>query len=204
MSSPAYFVRIGADVRGPYALAELSALAAQNVITPETEAAPAVEGPWSLMITLPERAVIFPVRMGFAAKTSFTPTADSPTPVHLPDVIASGAPAGPLLRSRRELEADVYRAAPAAAPPNEIEAMLRDVQAREAQFAPPPPPPPKRKMSRRLMLVLALAVLGNGVLAAIPIAYGALGDPESMLIFRGWFLIYNGGLVIVYFGLPRE
>jgi hypothetical protein len=204
VSSTAYFVRVGGEVRGPYALAELAELAGRTVITPETEAAPSSDGPWSLMITLPERAAIFPARVALAAKANFTATSDSPTAVHLTDVIASSATPGPLLRSRQDLEAEVYRAGPAATPPNEVEEMVRGVQAREVEFAPPLPPPPKRKMSRRLMLILALAVLGNAVLAAIPIAYGALGDEWSMLIFRGWFLIYNGGLVITYFALPKE
>jgi len=82
--------------------------------------------------------------------------------------------------------------------------MVRDVQVREAEFAPPPPPPPKRKISRRLMLVLTLALCGNAVLGAIPLMYGTVGDEWGVLILRGWFLIFNGGLVAVYFGLPKE
>ena len=199
-----YYVRLGAAIEGPYDLAQLKELAIARTITPDTEAAPAKEGPWSLMITLPEKAKIFPTAVEFAAGAKFAPTADSLTPVHLTDVIASSATPGPILRSREELEAEVYRPETPAAPPNEVEEMVRGVQAREAEFAPPPPPPPKRKLSRRLMLVLTLAVFGNAVLGAIPLVYGTDGDVFGLLILRGWFVIFNGALVAVYFGLPKE
>jgi hypothetical protein len=204
VSSPVYFVRIGAEVRGPCSLAELRALAEAAAITPETEAAPSVDGPWSLMITLPERAAIFPVRIALATKPGFTPTSDSPTPIQLSEVIAASTTSGPVLRTRRELEAEVYRAPPVAPRAEDVQAMVRGVQEREAAFAPPPRPAPKRKISRRLKFVLALAVSGNAALVAIPVTYGALHDEWAMLIFRGWFLIYNGGLVILYFALPKE
>ena len=42
------------------------------------------------------------------------------------------------------------------------------------------------------------------MLVAIPLGYDALGDSWAMLIFRGWFVLYNGGLAIVYFALPKE
>lgn len=203
-ASIAYYVRRGAAVEGPYDLDQLKQLATQRAITPETEAAPAKDGPWSLMITLPEKAKIFPAAVGFAGGAKFTSTADSDTPIELDDVIASSATPGPVLRSRQELEADVYRPAKPATPENEVEAMVRGVQTREAEFAPPPPPPPKKKISRRLVLVLTLAVCGNAVLAVIPLMYGTVGDEWGVMILRGWFLLFNGGLVAVYFGLPKE
>ena len=200
----AYYVRVGAAIQGPYDLARLKELASTRAITPETEAALSKEGPWSLMITLPEKKEIFPAAVGLAAGAKFAATADSATPVYLEDVIASSATPGPILRSRKELEADVYRPAKAATPQNEVEEMVRSVQAREAEFAPPVPPPPKRKLSRRLVLVLTLAVLGNAVLGVIPLVYGTTGDEFGVMILRGWFVIFNGGLVAVYFGLPKE
>ena len=182
----------------------MRALAASGSIHADTEVAPAREGPWSLLITIPERAAVLPSGIALAEKPGFVPTQDSTVPLRLDDVIASAVAPGRLLRSPEALAAEVYRAPRPGEPANEVEAMVRDVQAREAQFAPPPPPPPKRKMSRRLMLVLTLAVCGNAVLGALPFIYDASSDEWSMLVFRGWFLIYNGGLVIVYFALPKE
>jgi hypothetical protein len=82
--------------------------------------------------------------------------------------------------------------------------MVCGVRAREAEFAPPLPPPPKRKVSRRLVLVLALAIGGNAVFAAIPDVYGAFGDVRAIPISPGWALITTGGPVVVYFAPPKE
>lgn len=203
-TAPQYFVRVGRQVRGPCDLARLQALAASREITPDTEVAASADGPWSLLITLPERGAIFSERILLATKPTFEPTPDSPIPVKLQDVIEDAATPGRVLRSRQELDAEVYRPAKPRPPENEVQAMVQSVQAREAEFAPPPPPAPKRKMSRRFKFIAMLALAGNAALVAIPIGYHALGDEWSMLVIRGWFLIYNGGLVIAYCTLPKE
>ncbi len=201
-----YFVRINANPRGPLALDELRRLAERGEITPDTEAAPTPEGPWSLMITLPERATIFPARVALAARPDFATTSDCATPLQLADVIAAAQTPGRVLKSRSELQAAVYREPSAAAAPNEVEIMVRAVQAQEAALAPPPPAPPRRRrLSVRLGLVLTLAVLGNAGLLALMRYYEVRRDDElTMLVLGGWFVIGNGGLVYLYTLLPRK
>jgi hypothetical protein len=203
VSGPTYFLRIDGVIRGPCDLGEMRALGLSGAIHAETEVAPAREGPWSLLITIPERAAVLPAGIALAANPQFERTADSQTPVHLDDLIATAATPGKLLRTHEDLHADVYRAPRPATPENEVEAMVRDVQAREAQFAPPAPPGPKRKISRRLVLVLTAALLGNGLLVALPLIYDATKDEWAMMVFRGWLVIFNGGLVATYFVLPK-
>lgn len=147
---------------------------------------------------------MFSDRIILATKPTFEFTPDSSTPVKLRDMIDDATTPGRVLRSRQELDADVYRPAKPPPPENEVQAMVQSVQAREAEFAPPPPPARKKKLSRRFTLIAMLAVFGNAGLAAIPIAYDASGDEWSMLVIRGWFLIYNGGLAVAYCALPKE
>jgi hypothetical protein len=192
-------------VRGPYDLRELRHLAETNVITRDTEAAPTLEGPWCLLRTVAERTVIFPPLPQLALKRpEISSTPDNPAPLHLQQIIDSAVMPGRVLLSRDELEAIVYRPPPAPSAPNEVQEMVRAVEAKEAMFAPPPKPAPRKKISRRLKIVLGLAALGNAVIAAVPIAYHALGDEWSMLVIRAWAIMYNGALVIVYTTLPKD
>lgn len=210
-ATPDYFVRVGAEVRGPYSVGQLTALAEAGVVTPATAAAPHAEGPWSVLETHPAQATIFPPRAALNFKPTEFPTVNGPggtdmtPPVELRDIIAQAAVPGRVLRPSHPPELEAHRAAQqAAGADNEVAAMVRDVQAREAKFAPPPPPPGPWRPSARLKWVAALALLGNGLLAAIPTFYGAWGDWWTMLIFRGWFVLYNAALIVGYFLLPRR
>jgi hypothetical protein len=57
-ATPGYFVRIGAEVRGPYSAGQLAALAEAGVVTPTTAAALEAAGPWSPLETHPAQAAI--------------------------------------------------------------------------------------------------------------------------------------------------
>ncbi len=205
-SSPRYFVRVGAEVRGPYDVAQLRQLAEVDVITPANEVASTREGPWQPAGALAQQAEIFPPRTEHAFRpTDFSVINDAATPpLDFRDIIAQAQVAGPVLRPSHPPDLAAHLAKKAAAEPNEVEAMVRAVQAREAQFAPPPPPPPKRPMKRKLLLVLVVGALGNLGVIAVPTLYRAWDDRMSMLIITGWFVVLNGGLVSLYVALPDD
>lgn len=203
-------MRIGGEVRGPYGVGQLKDLAEVGVVAHATEAATERTGPWATLATHPERAKIFPARteLGFKA-TEFAvlnkpEAAVAPHATEVQRELASVRGGARVLRPSHPPELAAHLAEKAAAPPNEIELMVREVQAIEAKFAPAPPPPKKWRPSERLKFIGALALLGNGVLVAIPVAYGAWGEFWTMIIFRGWFVIYNGALLVAYFLLPKN
>jgi hypothetical protein len=108
-----------------------------------------------------------------------------------------------VLRPSHPPDLAAHLAAKAAAP-NEVELMVQEVNRVQAQFAPPPPPPPKWRPSRKLKYVVAAGLLGNLALVAIPVAYGSWGEFWTMLVWQGWVVMFNGGLVAAYFVLPKE
>ena len=205
------FVRVGDEVRGPYLPARLRDLAEAGVVTPATAAAPGCDGPWTPLGEQAARAEIFPERpvLGFRA-TEFQvlnrAATEETAPMNVQEMIARAAVPGKILRpaAERARPAAAEGAAVAAAEPNEVEAMVRAVQAAEEKFAPPPAPPRPWRPSGRLKVCAALALAGNGVLLAIPFFYGSWEDLWSMIIVRGWFVIWNGGLLAVYFNLPKD
>ncbi len=200
-----YFVRVGGEVRGPYDVERLRQLAEVEVITPASESAVSPAGPWGALGAVAEAAVIFPPRAAIGlAEAKFAVTPDAAEPLDLRAIIAHSNNLERVLRPSHPPDLAAHHAAKAAAAPNEVEAMVRDVQAREAQFAPPPPPPPKWKPSRRLMLIAGLAVFGNAMLAAILTFYDGWNHPQSLAITGGLAAIYNGGLLIGYHTLPKE
>lgn len=210
MSAPAsYFVRVGENVRGPYGVEQLRELAEVGVVTPVTEGAVGKTGPWEKLETHPAREVIFPARaqLGFKA-TEFAvlnrKVTEEAAPANVQEMIAAAEVPGKILKrtvQQAALEPPVEKAPVA---PNEVEEMVRAVQQVEAKFAPPPRPPPPWRPSGKLKLCVGLALLGNGVILAIPIYYGGWEDFWTMTIVRGWFVIYNGGLVAAYFQLPKD
>ena len=203
---PRYFVRVGEDVRGPYDIAQLRQLAEVDVISPANDVAGTREGPWQPAGTLAQQAEIFPPRTEHAFKpTDFSVINDAATPpVDFRDIIAQAQVTGPVLRPSHPPDLAAHFAKKAAAEPNEIEAMVREVQARDAEFAPPPPPPPPWRPSRRLVLVVSLAIAGNGLLAAILTYYDGWNHNHSQVISAGIAVIFNGWMPILYYQLPKE
>jgi hypothetical protein len=202
------FVRVGDEVRGPYLPVRLRDLAEAGVVTPATAAAPGRDGPWTALGEQAARAEIFPERAQLGFKPTEFPvlnrtTTEEAAPLTVQEMVARAAVPGKILRPERP--APTPGAAGATAPePNEVEAMVRAVQAIEEKFAPPPAPLPRWRPSGRLKVCGTLALLGNGVILAIPMIYGSWDDFWSMTIVRGWFAIWNGGLVAVYFNLPKN
>lgn len=203
---PRYFVRVADEVRGPYDVAQLRQLAEVDVITPANEVADTREGPWQRAGALAQQAEIFPPRTEHALKpTDFSVINDAATaPIDFRDIIAQAQVAGPVLRPSHPPDLAAHFAKKAAGEPNEVEAMVREVQARDAEFAPPPPPPPRWKPSRRLVLVVSLALAGNGLLAGILTYYDSWNHNHSQVISTGLAIIYNGWLMILYYQLPKE
>lgn len=201
MTSPSrYFVRLAGEVRGPFAVAQLAEMAEVGAVTPASEAAETREGPWIALEQVPEREIIFPARRVLEFKpTAFESlnTSEQP-PVDLRETIAHANRLESVLEKRRAVSPAYRPPEPPPGPANEVESMVRDVAAREAQFAPPLPPPPKRKLSRHAKFVLALGVVGNAVLIALPSIYQARGDQLSMAIFSGWMVLFNIGIIYLY------
>ena len=205
--APGLFVRIGGEVRGPYGREQLRQLAEVEVIAPATEAATVVAGPWAKLETMVERAAVFPprVELGFKPTEFAVDNNDSTPSVNLRDLIAAAdGPLPPAVAAEAKARIAAAEALKQAAAPNEVAAMVRDVQQREAQFAPPLPPPKPWRPSRRLKFCAGLAIAGNAALAAIPLIYDARHDDMSLTILAGWAVIYNGGVTVMYFRMPRE
>ena len=206
MAPQKIFVRIGGEIRGPFAPPQLRELAEVAVIMPATEAAETPAGPWTRLEVLPWSAPLFPRR----AEMSFKPAAfektnrDSAPPVDHRELIALA------YRPPANLPPPLPAAGPAGAgtppkpePRNEVEEMVREVARREAEL-PPPVLEVKRRGKRRLVHYLVLLVAGNATLAAIPWYYGGPFDEFTTLVILSWFLFYNAGLAYAMFGLvPR-
>jgi hypothetical protein len=200
------FLRIDREVRGPCDLAAIRRLIENEVVARDTEAALTASGPWQPLESFAGVEALLPARkmLGFkAAAFAVTNTAASP-PIDLKDVIAAADSGGRVLRPSHPPDLAAHLAAKAAAPPNEVELMVQEVNRVQAQFAPPPPPPPKWRPSRKLKYVVATGLLGNLALVAIPVAYGSWGEFWTMLVWQGWVVMFNGGLVAAYFALPKE
>ena len=200
------FLRIDGEVRGPCDLAAIRRLVENEVVSRETEAAGAASGPWFPLEAFTDVAEFLPPRreLGFKA-TEFDVINPPGSPsLDVREAIASAQTEGLVLRPSHPPDLAAHLAAKAAAPANEVEMMVRAVRQVEAQYAPAPPPPPKWRPSRRLKLMVALAVIGNTLLAAIPIGYGMWGESWTMTILGGWAVLYNGGLALLYFTMPRD
>ena len=205
--APGLFVRIAGDVRGPYGVDQLRQLAEVEVITPATEAALSAAGPWARLETMIEVAAVFPPRakLGFKPAEFAVDNRESAPEVNLRDLIASAnGPSPPAVAAGMGARIAAGDAEKKQKSPNEVAEFVRDVQRREAQFAPPLPPPKPWRPSRRLKFCVVLALAGNATLAAIPAIYGALHDEMSMTLLAAWAVLYNGGVTMVYFGMPRE
>jgi hypothetical protein len=208
-STPPYFVHVGGEVRGPYGVEQLRELAEVGVVAVKTEAAVDRTGPWGALENHPACEVIFPARarLGFKATEIVVlnpKVTEEAAPVNVQEMIAAAEVPGKMLKlspQQAALEPPVEKAPVA---PNEVEEMVRAVREVEAKFAPPPPPPPPWRASGRLKLCGGLALLGNGVILAIPFFYGGWEDFWSMTIVKGWFVILNLGLLGLYFELPKD
>lgn len=200
------YLRIDREVRGPCDLATIRRLVENEVVTRDTEAAATAGGPWRSLESFAGVAALLPARrtLGFKAAAFATENTSAAPPVDLRDVIAAANPGGRVLRPSHPPDLAAHLAAKAAAPPNEVELMVQEVNRVQAQFAPPPPPPPKWRPSRKLKYVVVAGVLGNLALVAIPVAYGSWGEFWTMLVWQGWVVMFNGGLVVAYFVLPKE
>jgi hypothetical protein len=130
---------------------------------------------------------------------------DAVPPLEVRDLLAQAVVPRRVLRPSHPPELHAHLAAQqSAGADNEVAAMVREVQAREAEFAPSPPPPGPWRPSARLTWSVGLALAGNGLLAAIPTAYGAWDDERSMLIVGGWAVLWNAALAGAYFAVPRR
>ena len=201
-SGPRYFVQIEGQVNGPYRVEQLRELAVGAIIKPASLAAPTADGPWVALATLPEAAVIFPPRAAVGFKEGHFEAINERggRGVDMNELLAAAQTEGPILR------------APGASPPadatkpaalNEVQQMVRSVQAKEAAFAPPLPLPRKPEMSRSFKWVLALSALLILTLGGIRLGYASRWDETSTLILMGWGVLGHVLLVGVYFLFRR-
>lgn len=204
-ASDRLFLQLEDGVAGPYTPAQLRELAEGAVVRTQTPAARSPEGPWQPLGDLPQAPEIFPPKtaLGFKPKAFEDVNRGAPavalTPVEKTEpVLALKSPSVPV-----DADAAAASIPDATAPPNNIREMVDEVAAIEARIAPPPPPPKRWRPSGRLQLIGTLALLGNGVVFAVPFFYDST-DVFSETILRGWLVIYNGGLVVAYVQLPKD
>jgi len=197
---PAHFVRLAGVVRGPLRLEHVREMAESGVITPETEIAPAADGPWVPLAALPLCAEIMPVRrvLGFKA-AEFDQLNQGSAPAMDPNEVILQANQPPAsFRGREVAVTPLGRLGPRAGGANEVQAMVLEVGRRVAANAPPVvlPPPPAR--FPRWRWFLALGVLGTAFILCIPRFYpDRKSDEFTFSILAGWIVLYDGFLVLV-------
>jgi hypothetical protein len=201
-SAPQLYIRVGAETRGPYDTGQLRELAEVGVVTPATESASALAGPWTPLGTAGNAPIVFPPRpeLGFKEREVTRLNHDSTPPVELRAMIDfANRPLSPAEA------ASVERARASAPPagPNEVERMVTDVNEKLKRLEPPPPPPPKWRPSSLQVLCALLLVSGNIALTSMRLFYD-FADEMSDAILRGWMGLFTAGVVAFYFSARKH
>ena len=196
--SRVYFVRIAGAVRGPVGVEQLREMGSVEVITPETEIAPQVEGPWVRLATLAICPEVFPARRAIEFKTAQFEeiNRDSTPAVDLEETIERAKRSPASFRGREVVvPPQVPRPARDGDPRNEVQPWVIEVGRRVAAHAPVvvlPPPPPRFP---RWPWFAALSVAGSTAIMSIPLLYDRRYDQMSVSILGMWTVMFNGLLV---------
>jgi hypothetical protein len=201
-SAPPLYVRVGPETRGPYGTGQLRELAEVGVVTPATEAAVALAGPWTPLGTAADALLVFPPRpvLGFKEREITRLNRDSTPPVELRDLI------DPLNRPPSPGEAAALELARASVRPaalNEVERMVTEVNDKLRLLEPPLPPPPKWRPSSLQLLCALLLVSGNAALSSLRLFYD-FADDTSGAILLGWMGLFSAGVVVCYFSARKH
>ena len=196
-TSPAFYFRVAGILRGPATVAQLRDLAGVYVITPETEIAPSVGGPWTAIAQTPVHLEVFPPRPAIEFKAAeFESLNPASAPAITVDGIKETALQSPSALRGREVIVSPKVARPSrdGDPANDVQAMVLEVGRRVAASTPEVvlPPPPR---SYRWVWFAVPAVLGTTGIVCIPLLYGRQVDAISFSILGGWVVLFNGFLV---------
>jgi hypothetical protein len=198
-----YFVQFDGQMNGPYRREQLRELAVGGVVKPEMPAANAADGPWAPLGSLPGAEEIFPRRAAMGFKEGNFEAANRPgeKSVSVAALISAAQTEGPVLRPSLGVRAAEVPPKPEQ-PPNDVQLLVRAVQAKEAEHA-PPPPPHRRRPNRTLPWALGLWALLLATLGGIRWAYTDRWDETSTAILTGWAGLGHILLVGMYLFLRK-
>ena len=181
-----YFVQFDGQTNGPYRPEQLRELAVGGVVKPEMPAATAATGPWVPLGDLPAAAEIFPRRATPGFKDAAFAAANRPGEkgVSVADLIAAAQTEGPVLRPTLGVRAAEVPPSPER-PLNDVQLLVRAVQAKEAEHA-RPEPERRRRPNRTRPWALGLWGLLLATLGGIRWAYTDRWDETSTAILLGW------------------
>lgn len=197
-SKSVHYVRVAGEVRGPIGLAQLRDMASVDVITSETEVAPRADGPWARLATLAICAEVFPARrvLGFKA-AEFEELNRGTAPAMDPNEAIAQANRPPASFRGREIVVSPLgvRGTRDDEPPNEVQAMVLEVEQRVAANAPPVVLPRAPGPFPRWPWFVVPSVLGSAGILCIPLLYDRRYDEMSVSILIGWVVLFNALLI---------
>jgi hypothetical protein len=193
MQPPVIFLRLNQEVRGPFGPAILKQLAETGVITPDSEASLDSTGPWVPMVELGDYATIFPLKRYFRFKEpSFDNVNQAPGPTvdHREIIAAANRPA-----PSRKVPQPARSAA--AAPPNDVDSILRENRRIQAGWEKPLDRTPRSNRRRSDYLITMAAI--NGIFIWRLVANW--GDPTTMVFGISGIVVTTCGLTWLMFGV---
>jgi hypothetical protein len=204
MNDARYFLLLDGAVNGPYRDEQVRELAVGQVVNARTPVARDAAGPWQPLADVPELTTIIPPLALAAAPAASVERVNEPGArgVDLRELIAAAQVKGPVLGGSG-------RAVPAAAakesvgPLNDVQELVRSVQATEAKFAAPLPLPKRRPVSRSAKTVAALWLLMMLGVLAFRLGYASRWTELSTNILMGWLVLGHGLLAALYFLFRR-
>lgn len=204
MAVARYFLQLDGAINGPYRADQVHDLVVGQVIHARTPVAPSAEGPWLPLADVPELAGSVARRPAVAA---FKPgevemiNERGAKGVDLREVIAAAQVRGPVLGGYARGSAPPASAAAGAL--NDVQELVRAVQATEAKFAPPPPLPPKRRVRRSTWVIAVLWVAMLLVALGLRLGYADRWNELATSILGGWLVLGHGFLVALHFVFRR-
>lgn len=203
MAEARYFLQLDGAINGPYRADQVHDLVVGQVIHARTPVATSAAGPWLTLADVPELA-------GFVAGRPVAPfkageiqmiNERGAKGVDLREVIAAAQVKGPVLGGHARADAPQANATGGAL--NDVQELVRSVQAAEAKFAPPPPPPEKRPVRRSAKVIAVLWVAMLLVAVGLRLGYAHRWNEMATSILGGWLVLGHGLLAALYFVLRR-
>ncbi len=199
MDERRYFLQLDGVVNGPYRAEQVRELVVGQVVNARTPAAIAADGPWMTIADVPELALLVPAWTTAAIKPGDVQMLNErgTKGVDLRELIAAAQVKGPVLGGGRH---SAPGSAPAvrAEPLNDVQELVRSVQATEAKFAAPLPLPQKRPVSRSAKTIAVLWGVMLLLAVGFRLVYAGRWTPLSTNILLGWLVLGHVFLAALY------
>lgn len=182
-ATPATYLLLANEVRGPFTREQLHLLAEAGVIAPETGWAAGPQGPWLALRDRPDAAEIFPARREFQFKAAEFERVNPAAPPHA-DPRERVAAAG-----RRSAQA-----------PNDVLDLVRDTARIQSEFE--PPVDLTRRPSRRHRDYLISMLATNGFFVAAIVL--SRGNTVTLIFGLSGIVIASASLTWIMYGIMHR